>query len=128
MRLTGGNYATVVVCYTAQRFPFLYNQFLSQPKQWPKIPVFLGDRVIFKVLNKGILTEDHFRKDVNYCLLNEEGKKLFLKHFDERMKTTVKHRSLRRNVSYRRLIRLECYKLIKHFLGVQEYKAFRMWW
>jgi len=89
---------------------------------------FLGDRVIFKVLNKGIVTEDHFREDVNYCLLNEEGKKLFLKHFDERMKTTIKHRSLRRNVSYQRLIRLECYKLIKHLLGIQEYEAFRMWW
>jgi CRISPR-associated protein Cas1 len=89
---------------------------------------FLSDRVIFKVLNQGILKEDHFRKDVNYCLLNEEGKKLFLKHFEERMKTTIKHRSLRRNVSYKRLIRLECYKLIKHVLGVQEYKAFRMWW
>ena len=89
---------------------------------------FLGDRVIFKVLNKGIITEDHFNKEVNFCLLNEEGKKLFLKHFDERMRTTIKHRSLRRNVSYRRLIRLECYKLIKHVLGVQEYRAFRMWW
>lgn len=89
---------------------------------------FLGDRTIFKVLNKGILTEDHFREDVNYCLLNEEGKKLFLKHFDERMKTTIKHRSLRRNVSYQRLIRLECYKLIKHLLGIQKYVAFRMWW
>ena len=89
---------------------------------------FLGDRVIFKVLNKGIITEDHFNKEVNFCLLNEEGKKLFLKHFDERLRTTIKHRSLRRNVSYRRLIRLECYKLIKHVLGVQEYRAFRMWW
>lgn len=89
---------------------------------------FLGDRVIFKVLNKGIITEDHFRKEVNFCLLNEEGKKLILKHFDERLKTTVKHRSLRRNVSYRRLVRLECYKLIKHLLGVQVYRAFRMWW
>ncbi|MBU7039069.1 MAG: type I-B CRISPR-associated endonuclease Cas1 [Theionarchaea archaeon] len=89
---------------------------------------FLGDRVIFKVLNKGIITEDHFRKDVNNCLLNEEGKKVFLSHFDQRLKTTVKHRSLGRNVSYQRLIRLECYKLIKHFLGVQTYKAFRMWW
>lgn len=89
---------------------------------------FLGDRVIFKILNKGIITEDHFRKEVNYCLLNEEGKKAFLSHFDQRMKTTVKHRSLGRSVSYQRLVRLECYKLIKHFLGVQKYKAFRMWW
>jgi CRISPR-associated protein Cas1 len=89
---------------------------------------FIGDRVIFKVFNKGIITEDHFRKDINYCLLNENGKKLFLSHFDERLKTTIKHKSLRRSVSYKRLIRLECYKLIKHFLGVQKYKAFRMWW
>ena len=89
---------------------------------------FLGDRVIFKILNKGIITEDHFRNEVNYCLLNEEGKKAFLSHFDQRMKTTVKHRSLGRSVSYQRLVRLECYKLIKHFLGVQKYKAFRMWW
>ncbi len=89
---------------------------------------FLGDRVLFKLLNKGILSEEHFRKEVNYCLLNDEGKKLFLKDFDERLKTTIKHRSLGRNVSYQRLVRLECYKLIKHFLGAQEYKAFRMWW
>jgi len=89
---------------------------------------FLGDRVIFKLLNKGILKEEHFNRDLNYCLLNEEGRKIFLKHFDERLKTTIKHRSLGRKVSYQRLIRLECYKLIKHLLGVQRYRAFKMWW
>lgn len=89
---------------------------------------FLGDRTIFKLLNKGVLTKEHFRKEVNYCLLNDEGKRLFLRDFDERLKTTVKHRSLGRNVSYQRLVRLECYKLIKHFLGSAPYKAFRMWW
>jgi len=89
---------------------------------------FLGDRTIFKLLNKGLIGEDHFRKDVNYCLLNDEGKRIFLRDFDERLKTTIKHRSLGRNVSYQRLVRLECYKLIKHLLGVQEYSAFRMWW
>ena len=89
---------------------------------------FLGDRTVLKLLNKGMLTEDHFRKDVNFCLLNDEGKRIFLKDWDERLKTTIKHRSLQRNVSYRRLIRLECYKLIKHLLGVQKFNAFRMWW
>lgn len=89
---------------------------------------FIGDRVIFKLLNKGILSEKHFDKDLNYCLLNDEGKRIFLKHFDERLKTTIKHRSLGRKVSYQRLIRLECYKLIKHLLGMQRYKAFRIWW
>ncbi len=89
---------------------------------------FLGDRVIFKLLNKGILKEKHFIREMNYCLLNEEGKRIFLQNYDQRLKTTVKHRALGRKVSYRRLIRLECYKLIKHLLGLNKYQAFRMWW
>lgn len=89
---------------------------------------FLGDRVIFKLLNKGMLTEDHFEKDLNCCLLNDSGRKIFLKHFDERLNTTIKHRALGRKVSYKRLIRLECYKLIKHLTGMSKYAAFRMWW
>lgn len=89
---------------------------------------FLGDRTIFKLLNKGMLTEEHFDKDLNCCMLNDNGRRIFVQNFDERLKTTIKHRSLGRNVSYQRLIRLECYKLIKHLLSTQEYSAFRMWW
>lgn len=89
---------------------------------------FLGDRVIFKLLNKGMLNEEHFDKDLNCCLLNDGGRRIFLKHFDERLNTTIKHRALGRNVSYKRLIRLECYKLIKHITGMDKYAAFRMWW
>lgn len=89
---------------------------------------FIGDRVIFKVLNKGIITEDHFEKDLNYTLLNDEGRRVFLKHFEERLNTTIKHRALGRKVSYKRLMRLECYKLQKHIMGMDKYKAFRMWW
>jgi CRISPR-associated protein Cas1 len=89
---------------------------------------FLGDRVIFKLLNKGMLREEHFDRDLNCCLLNEEGRRIFVQSFDDRLKTTIKHRALGRKVSYQRLIRLECYKLIKHVLGTQRYRAFRMWW
>jgi CRISPR-associated protein Cas1 len=89
---------------------------------------FLGDRVIFKVLNKGILSEDDFEKDLNFCTLNERGRRIFLQHFDERLRTTIKHKALGRNVSYQRLIRLECYKLTKHLLGTEEYSSFKMWW
>lgn len=89
---------------------------------------FLGDRVIFKVLNKGIITEKDFSKELNYCLLTERGKRKFLTAYDERLSRTIKHRSLGRKVSYRRLIRLECYKLIKHLLGMEKYESFKMWW
>jgi len=88
----------------------------------------LTDRIIFTLLNKGKLKKKHFDKKLNYCYLSEEGRKVFLKEFDEKLKTTIKHRQLKRSVSYRRLIRLECYKIIKHILEGKEYKPFKIWW
>ena len=89
---------------------------------------FIVDRMIFRLLNQGIIKESHFDQKLNYCYLNETGRKQFVKAFDERMKTTLKHRKLGRNVSYRRLIRLEGYKLIKHLAAIKPYMAFRIWW
>ena len=89
---------------------------------------FIADRVIFKLINKKIINENYFVKELNYCLLNDKGRRIFLEVYDERLKTTVKHRSLNRKVSYQRLIRLECYKLIKHLLGVKKYEPFLIWW
>jgi len=89
---------------------------------------FIADRVIFKLINKKMIDESYFMKELNYCLLNDKGKRVFLEAYDERLKTTIKHRDLGRNVSYQRLIRLECYKLIKHLLGIQKYEPFVIWW
>ncbi|ODS31540.1 MAG: CRISPR-associated protein [Candidatus Scalindua rubra] len=86
------------------------------------------DHVIFKLINTKMLGEKDFEKDVNFCYLSERGRKIFLREYDERLKTTIKHRNLKRNVSYRRMIRLECYKLEKYITGIEEYKAFRAWW
>ena len=88
----------------------------------------LADRIIFSVLNKKQIQEKHFTKELNYCHLNEEGRKIYLKEFDDKLKTTIKHRNLKKSVSYRHLIRLECYKLIKHILGEKEYQPFKIWW
>jgi len=86
------------------------------------------DRLIFTLLNKGMIKPEHFEEKLNYCYLKENGRKIFVKEYDERMKVTIMHRKLERNVSYRRLIRLECYKLIKHLSGVEPYKGFKIWW
>jgi CRISPR-associated protein Cas1 len=90
-------------------------------------PLF-ADRVIFKLINKRMIDKNYFQKELNYCILNSRGKRLFLEEYDTKLKTTIKHRNLRRKVSYQRLIRLECYKLIKHLIGMQKFKAFRIWW
>ena len=86
------------------------------------------DRVIFKVLNKKEIQSKHFDKNLNKCLLNMNGKKIFIKAIEDRLQETIQHRSLKRNVSYRHLIKLECYKLAKHLLNMEEYKPFKMYW
>lgn len=86
------------------------------------------DRIIFKVLNKKEIQERHFEKKLNYCLLNEEGRKIFVRNFEEKLNETIQHRKLGRKVSYKHLIKLECYKLCKHLLEIEEYKPLKMWW
>ncbi|GAB6116509.1 type I-B CRISPR-associated endonuclease Cas1b [Thermoanaerobacter sp. CM-CNRG TB177] len=86
------------------------------------------DTVIFKLLNNSKLTLEHFDEDLNYCYLNHEGRKIFLKELQNKLDTTVRHRQLNRNVSYKSFIRLECYKLIKHFIGDQVYSPLKAWW
>ncbi len=88
----------------------------------------LADKMIFKLLNNKQIQEKHFRKELNFCYLEENGRKIVLQEYDERLKTTIKHRGLGRNVSYRHLIRLEAYKLVNYLISGNEYKAFRAWW
>jgi CRISPR-associated protein Cas1 len=88
----------------------------------------IADKMIFKLLNNKQIQEKHFRKELNFCYLEESGRKIVLQEYDERLKTTIKHRGLGRNVSYRHLLRLEAYKLVNHLVGGEEYRAFRAWW
>jgi CRISP-associated protein Cas1 len=86
------------------------------------------DRLIFKVLNKKEIQDRHFDKQLNKCLLNDSGRKIFVQNFEDRLTETIQHRSLKRNVSYKYLIRLECYKLIKHLMQIEPYKPFKIYW
>jgi CRISPR-associated protein Cas1 len=87
------------------------------------------DSIIFKLINNRMIKEkNHFDNEGGICLLNEEGKKKFISEYDKKLKTTIKHRKLNRKVSYQMFIRLECYKLIKHFIEDQTYKPLKAWW
>ena len=88
----------------------------------------LVDRTIFTVLNKKQLQGSDFRQEMNRCVLKDNARKVFAQAFEYRLKETFKHRSLGRSVSYRHLVKLECYKLSKHLLGMEEYKPFKMMW
>jgi CRISPR-associated protein Cas1 len=81
-------------------------------------PLIIDSVIIAMINNNQIKTED----------LNEDGKKKFVKELEKKLDTTIQHRSLNRKVSYRFLIRLECYKLIKHLIEDEEYKPLKAWW
>ncbi len=89
----------------------------------------LVDRTIFKMVNKKIIQKKHFEERLNGWYLKDSGRKVFIQGFEERLAETIQHRSLKKKVSYKRLVRLECYKLVKYILKMEEqYKPFKIWW
>ena len=88
----------------------------------------IGDRLIFSLLNRKQITEDSFTKELNFLHLKKEASATITRELEERLKKTIMHRELGRQVSYQYLMRLEAYKLIKHLIGEKEYEGFKIWW
>ena len=88
----------------------------------------IADRLIFSLLNKKQITEKSFTKDLNYLHLKKDASKTIVAELDSKLQTTIKHKELNKNVSYEYLMRLECYKLIKHIIDEKEYEPFKIWW
>lgn len=84
-------------------------------------------RTIFELVNnRRIQVSKHFDKNVNYCILNEEGRKIFIEAFESRMETVFQHPLLRRKVTYRTALKLDCYKLIKYILEDKKFVPFSL--
>ncbi|MGP6206916.1 type I-B CRISPR-associated endonuclease Cas1b [Cuniculiplasma sp. SKW3] len=81
------------------------------------------DRVILKLVNLKMINDNDFIME-NGVYLSPSGKRKVLEAFDEKMRETVFIKSLGRNVSMRRMIRLELYKLEKHLIGDSTYKPY----
>jgi len=88
----------------------------------------LVDRTIFSVMNKKMIQAKDFKQELNRCVMKDSARKTFVKAYEERLGETIKHRSLKKNVSYKYLLRLECYKLVKHMMEIETYVPFKAWW
>ncbi len=89
-------------------------------------PVLVYRTIFDLVNNRKIQVTKHFEKKLNYCLLNEEGRMVFITAFEERMESIFLHSKLKRRVSYRTAIKLDCYKLIKYILEEKEFVPFSL--
>ena len=82
------------------------------------------DRLIFRFLNRKQITEE----DLVNGRLKKESVKIIFKEWDEQINTTVYHKQIKRNVTYRYLNRFELYKMENHFTKDKKYKGFVYWW
>lgn len=88
----------------------------------------IADRLIFSLFNKNQITEKSFTRNLNYLHLDKDASKMIVSELESRLEKTIKHKELGRSVSYKYLIKLECYKLIKHLIDEKDYDPFKIWW
>ncbi|MCS7114976.1 MAG: type I-B CRISPR-associated endonuclease Cas1b [Nitrososphaerota archaeon] len=85
------------------------------------------DRVIFTLTNKKMLDPSCFMKELEGVYLNENGRKVFVEQYENKLKQTISY-GKRMRASYQRIIRLELYKLEKHLIGEKMYEPFTAQW
>ncbi len=87
-------------------------------------PVIVFRTIFDLVNNKKLKVEKHFEEKLNYSLLNEEGKKIFIEAFENRINQTFEHEKLNRKITYKQAIKLDGYKLIKFIMEGKEFIPF----
>jgi len=90
--------------------------------------VVIGDRLLISLIKHGVISKKDFDKSVGRLILSDKGKKKILEKMEEFLSRTITYRKINKKVSYRRLIRLELYKLEKYLIGDEDYKPFVMEW
>jgi len=86
------------------------------------------DRLIFSLIAKKVLKAGDFVEKQAGLYMKQDALRRVVKMYEERLRSLVTVRKLRRKVSYRRLIRLELYKVQKHIMGDTEYEPYISPW
>ncbi len=84
------------------------------------------DRVIFRVINLKIISANDFTSKNGIYLLKDKARQKFVEEFEKRLSTVITHRRLNRRISYRSLIRMECFNLINFMIGkIKSYEPYK---
>lgn len=89
-------------------------------------PIIVFKTIFECVNNRKLQVGKHFDKELNYCLLNEAGRKIFLQSFENRIQSVFEHVTLKRKVSLQGAIKLDGYKLIKSITEQTDFIPFNM--
>ena len=89
-------------------------------------PIIVFRSIFNLVNNKKLKISRHFNQKMNYCMLNDLGKKLFINEFEDRANKIFLHGKLKRKTSFLTAIKLDGYKLIKYLMEEKEFKPFSL--
>ena len=81
------------------------------------------DRTIFTLINRGVIRKEHFSYEGKAVFLNEEGKRMFLEAFYDKLDTALTIKG--EQMTYLQLIREEVAGLVRHFRKGTPYKPFK---
>ena len=87
-------------------------------------PVAVFKPMINLINKRQIKVEKHFEKSLNYCILNEEGRKIFIEAIENQLNSVYFNKKLNRNTTYLNSIKIDGYKFIKMLLENNEFKPF----
>lgn len=90
-------------------------------------PLF-AERILLRLAGRNQFKPHHFETHTDHATLTDTGRKLIITTVRDDLATTVKHREIKRNVTYDELIYLDALALTRHCLENQPYKPFRVWW
>lgn len=89
-------------------------------------PIIVFKTIFDLVNNRKIRVDKHFEKKVNYCILNEKGRKIFIQEFENRINSVFLNKRLNRKTTYLTAIKLDGYKLIKYIVEDKEFVPFNL--
>jgi len=87
-------------------------------------PIVVYKTIFDLVGRKQLQIAKHFDKKLNYALLNDAGKKIYIEALEKRINETFLHAKLKRKVTYKHCLKLEGYKLIKTILEGKKFIPF----
>ncbi|WP_017302244.1 CRISPR-associated endonuclease Cas1 [Nodosilinea nodulosa] len=84
------------------------------------------DALVMRLINQKIIrpTDFSWPKENNGVYLTDPARRVFLRHFEQRITEKVTHPDVKEPVSYRRVIQLQVKRYKRAVLGNQPYKAF----
>ena len=84
------------------------------------------DSLVLTIVNKSLVSSSDFEvvSSEGAVYLNDNGRRVFLKHFEARMNEEVSHPDLQSKVCYRRVIQLQIKRYKQSLLSVVPYEPF----